>query len=124
MVGRSQHGYIKGPYYMVKPGPMPTGEHNEVESKKLHKLGRFPKLRAAGRAAGAAGKAFSLTHLSNRDTSRIASSAINRFRWFFRFNSRRQSMRGPNPKRERCVFLCPPKGTCIRRNNYLSLARC
>ena len=49
--------------YMVKPGPMPPGEHNKVESKKLHKLGRFPKLRAAGHAAGAAcaaGKAFSL----------------------------------------------------------------
>ena len=42
--------------YMVKPGPMPPGEHKKVESKKLHKLGRFPKLRAAG----AAGKAFSL----------------------------------------------------------------
>ena len=48
MVGRDQYGYIKGPYYMVKPGPMPPGEHNKVESKKLHKLGRFPKLRAAG----------------------------------------------------------------------------
>ena len=33
--------------------------HNKVEIKKLHKLGRFPKLRAAGRAAGAAGKSFS-----------------------------------------------------------------
>ena len=47
---------------MVKPGPKPPGEHNKVESKKLHKFGRFPKLRAAGRAAGAAGtagKAFS-----------------------------------------------------------------
>ena len=54
MVGRDQYGYIKGPYYMVKLGPMPLGEHNKVESKKLHKLGRFPKLRAAG----AAGKAF------------------------------------------------------------------
>ena len=42
--------------YMVKPGPMPPVEHKKVESKKLHKLGRFPKLRAAG----AAGKAFSL----------------------------------------------------------------
>ena len=29
---------------MVKPGPMPPREHNKVESKKLHKLGRFPKL--------------------------------------------------------------------------------
>ena len=38
----------------------PPGEHNRVESKKLHKLGRFPKLRAAGRATGAAGKAFSM----------------------------------------------------------------
>ena len=56
MVGRDQYGYIKGPYYMVKPGPMPPGEHNKVESKKLHKLGRFPKLRAVERAAG---KAFS-----------------------------------------------------------------
>ena len=45
MVGRDQYGYIKGPYYMVKPGPMPSGEHNKVESKKLHKLGRFPKRR-------------------------------------------------------------------------------
>ena len=45
MVGRDQYGYIKGPYYMVKPGPMPPGEHNKVESKILHKLGRFPKLR-------------------------------------------------------------------------------
>ena len=44
---------------MVKLGPMPPGEHNKVESKNLHKLGRFPKLRAAGCAAGAAGKAFS-----------------------------------------------------------------
>ena len=59
MVGRDQYGYIKGPYYMVKPGPMPPPENNKVESKKLHKLGRFPKLRAAGPAAGAAGKAFS-----------------------------------------------------------------
>ena len=41
---------------MVKPGPMPPGEHNKVESKKLHKLGRFPKQRAAGRAASAAEK--------------------------------------------------------------------
>ena len=58
MVGRDQYGHIKGPYYiyyMVKPGPMPPREHNKVESKKFHKLGRFPKLRAAG----AAGKAFS-----------------------------------------------------------------
>ena len=44
---------------MVKPDPMPPREHNKVESKKPHKLGRFPKLRVAGRAAGAAGKAFS-----------------------------------------------------------------
>ena len=50
MVGRDQCGYIKGPYYMVKPSPMPPGEPNKVESKKLHKLGRFPKLRAVGRA--------------------------------------------------------------------------
>ena len=42
---------------MVKAGPMPRGDHNKVESEKLHKLGRFPKLRAAGRAAG---KAFSM----------------------------------------------------------------
>ena len=49
MVGRDQYGYIKGPYYMVKPGPKPRREHNKVESKKLHKLGRFPKLRAAGK---------------------------------------------------------------------------
>ena len=55
MVGRDQYDYIKGPYYMVKPGTMPPGEHNKVEYKKLQKLGRFPKLRAAG----AAGKAFS-----------------------------------------------------------------
>ena len=41
---------------MVKPGPKPPGEHNKVESKKLHKLGRFPNLRAAGRTAR---KAFS-----------------------------------------------------------------
>ena len=41
MAGRDQYGYIKGPHYMVKPGPMPPGEHNKVESKKLHKLG-FP----------------------------------------------------------------------------------
>ena len=54
MVGRDQYGYIKGPYYMVKPGPKPPGEH-KVESKKLHKLGKFPKLRAAG----VGGKAFS-----------------------------------------------------------------
>ena len=50
MVGRDQYGYIKGPYYMVKPGPMPPGGHNKVESKKLYKSGRFPKLRAAGKA--------------------------------------------------------------------------
>ena len=55
MVGRDQYGYIKGPNYMVKPGSMPPGEHNKVESKKLHKLGKFPKLRAAS----ARGKAFS-----------------------------------------------------------------
>ena len=41
---------------MVKPGPMPPGEHNKVESKKLPQLGRFPKLRSVG----VAGKAFSL----------------------------------------------------------------
>ena len=35
---------------MVNPGPMPPGEHNKVESKKLPQLGRFPKLRAAGKA--------------------------------------------------------------------------
>ena len=52
MVGRDQYGYKKGPYYMVKQGPMPPGEHNKVESKKLHKLGRFPNLRAAMRDAG------------------------------------------------------------------------
>ena len=34
MVGRDQYGYIKGPYYMVKLGLMPPGEHNKVESKK------------------------------------------------------------------------------------------
>ena len=45
MLGRDQYGYIKGPYYMVKPGPMPPGQHNKVESKKHHKLGRFPKRR-------------------------------------------------------------------------------
>ena len=56
MVGRDQYGYIKGPYYMIKPGPKPPGEHNKVESKMLHKLGGFPKLRAA---ASAARKAFS-----------------------------------------------------------------
>ena len=50
MVGRDQYGYIKGPYYMVKRCPMPPGEHNKVESKKLHKLGWFSKLHAAGRA--------------------------------------------------------------------------
>ena len=50
MVGRDHYGYIKGPYYMVKPGPIASGEHNKVESKKLHKLGRFPKLRAAEKA--------------------------------------------------------------------------
>ena len=47
MVGRDQYGYITGPYYMVKPGPMAPEEHKKVGSKKLHKLGRFPKLRAA-----------------------------------------------------------------------------
>ena len=57
MVGRDQYGYIKGPYYMVKPSPMPPGEHNKVESKKLHKLGGFSKLCAAG----AARKAFSVS---------------------------------------------------------------
>ena len=35
---------------MVKTGPKPPGERNKVESKKLHKLGKFPKLRATGRA--------------------------------------------------------------------------
>ena len=59
MVGRDQYGYIKGPYYMVKLGPKPPREHNKVESKKLHKLGRLPKLRVAGRAARAARKAIS-----------------------------------------------------------------
>ena len=49
MVGRDQYGYIKGPYYMVKPGPKLPGEHIKVESKKLHKLGRFPKLHAVGK---------------------------------------------------------------------------
>ena len=49
MVGSDQYGYIKGPYYMVKPGPIAPGQHNKVESKKHHKLGRFPKLRAAGK---------------------------------------------------------------------------
>ena len=70
MVGRDQYGYIKGPYYMVKPGPKPPGEHNKVESKKLHELGRFPKLRAARRAAGATGavgKAFSVVHATCRE---------------------------------------------------------
>ena len=47
---------------MVKPGLKPPGEHNKVESKKLHKLGRFPKLRAAGRTAR---KAFSYTPTAN-----------------------------------------------------------
>ena len=61
MVGRDQYGYIRGPYYTVKPGPKPPREHDKVESKKLHKLGRFPKLRVAVRAAGAARKAFSMT---------------------------------------------------------------
>ena len=60
MVGRDQYGYIKRPYYMVKPGPKPPREHNKVESKKLHNLDKFSKLGAAVRAAGAAGKAFSL----------------------------------------------------------------
>ena len=50
MVGRDQYSYIKGPYYIVKPGPIAPGEHNKVESKKLHKLGKFPKLRTAGKA--------------------------------------------------------------------------
>ena len=49
MVGRDQYGYIKGSYYMVKPGPKPPGEHNKMESKTFHKLGRFPKLRARAR---------------------------------------------------------------------------
>ena len=35
---------------MVKRGLMPPGEHNKVESKKLHKFGTFPKLRAARKA--------------------------------------------------------------------------
>ena len=43
---------------MVKPGPKPPEEHNKVESKKLHKLDRFPRLRAAG-PASAAREAFS-----------------------------------------------------------------
>ena len=59
MVRRDQYGYIKRPYYMAKPDPKPPGEHNKVESKTLHKLGKIPKLRAAGRAASAARKAFS-----------------------------------------------------------------
>ena len=42
---------------MVKPGPMPPGEHNKVESKKLHKVGRFPKLRAARKAFSQAKRA-------------------------------------------------------------------
>ena len=42
---------------MVKPGPMPAGEHNKVESKRLLKFGRFPKLRATLRAAGRAARA-------------------------------------------------------------------
>ena len=33
----------------MAPIPFAPGEHNKVESKKLHKLGRFPKLRAAGK---------------------------------------------------------------------------
>ena len=60
MVGRDQYGYKERPYYMVEPGAKPSGEHNILESKKPHKLGRFPKLHAAGRTAGAAGKAFSV----------------------------------------------------------------
>ena len=86
MVGRDQYGYIKGPYYMVKPGPKPPGEHNKVESKKLHKLDRFPNLRAAG-------KAFS--HMTCHDRSPciclLASVSIHRalpdpncFRAFYR----------------------------------------
>ena len=59
MAGRDQYGYIKGPYYMAKPGPMPPGEHDKVESKKLHKLGRFPKLHATS----ATGKALSMANL-------------------------------------------------------------
>ena len=50
MVGRDQYDYIKGPYYMVKPGTMPPGQHNKVECKKFRKLGRSPKLRAAEKA--------------------------------------------------------------------------
>ena len=42
--------YASPPYYMGKPGPIAPGEHNKVESKTLHKLGRFPKLRTAGKA--------------------------------------------------------------------------
>ena len=45
MVGRDQYGSIKGPYCVVKPGPMPPWEHDKVESKKHHTLGGFPKLR-------------------------------------------------------------------------------
>ena len=43
----------------AKSGPKPPAEHNKVESKKVQKIGRFPKLRAAGSAAGGAKKAFS-----------------------------------------------------------------
>ena len=50
MVERDQCGYIKGLCCMVKLGPMPCGEHNKVESKKLHKLGSFIKLCAARKA--------------------------------------------------------------------------
>ena len=67
MVGRDQYGYIKRPYYMVKPGPMPPGEHNKVESKKLHKLGKFPKMRTAG----ATGKAFSRVRVRARVTELV-----------------------------------------------------
>ena len=40
---------------MVKPGPMPPGEHNKVDYKKLHKLHGFPNYAPQG----AVGKAFS-----------------------------------------------------------------
>ena len=36
--GKCQYGYIKGPYYMVKPGPMPPAEHNKVQSKKTPQI--------------------------------------------------------------------------------------
>ena len=72
MVGRDQYGYTKGPYYMVKPGPMPPGGHSKVESKKLHKLGRFPKLRATS----AAGKAFSQLYTRTRELKRLSPRAV------------------------------------------------